>query len=74
MPDASEGRIACIITVIRSSETSVLKRATRRNIPEDGTLHSQWREKLKSYKIIILVTLIIATHVMDLPMLQHYNE
>jgi hypothetical protein len=34
---------------IRSPETSVLTRATRRNIPEYGTHHSHRRENLKSY-------------------------
>jgi hypothetical protein len=33
----------------RSFETSVLTRATRRNIPEHGIIHSHRRENLKSY-------------------------
>jgi hypothetical protein len=34
-----------------SSETSVLTRATLRNIPEDTILHSHRRENLKSYTL-----------------------
>jgi hypothetical protein len=37
------------------SETSVLTRATWRNIPEDTILHSHHRENLKSYTETILM-------------------
>jgi hypothetical protein len=63
--DVSDGCIASIIRVegiselgtmlalTHSSEMSVLKRATRCYIPEDGILHSHHHETLKSYIIKI---------------------
>jgi hypothetical protein len=42
--------VTLIKVALSSSETSVLIRATRRDIPEDTVLHSHRRENLKSYK------------------------
>jgi hypothetical protein len=39
---------------IRSSETPVNTRSTRRHIPEDGMLHNHRRENLKSYKMLLI--------------------
>jgi hypothetical protein len=40
--------LAIMMEAIRSSETSVLTRATWSTIPEDDILHSQRRENLES--------------------------
>jgi hypothetical protein len=41
--------VSLMMEVTRSSEISDLARVTRRNIPEDGILHSYSRENLKFY-------------------------
>jgi hypothetical protein len=51
-----------MMETIRPTETSVLTTAIRRNISEDGIVHSDHRENFKSYNCLLTFTLLFQFH------------
>jgi hypothetical protein len=53
---SSQILVTLMMEATRSSETSVFTRVTRRNLPDDGMLHSYRRENIKSYIALLYFT------------------
>jgi hypothetical protein len=72
--------VTLMMEALRSSETSVLARGTRRDIPEDAILYSHRSENLKSYEVkscqdqkrVVVVAVIIIIIIIIIITVTHY--
>jgi hypothetical protein len=69
---SSPNLVTLMKEALSSYETSVLTRATRRNIPEDTILHSHRHKNLKSYNFKPVLSL--STQIYCLGFQRHDNE
>jgi hypothetical protein len=76
--NVSEEPGAAFITRLKeapgSTETLVIKRATRRNNPEDTILHSHRRENIKSYKLYSISKHCLEIHLTDMLFPSYMND
>jgi hypothetical protein len=61
-----------MMDVVRSSETSLLTRATRRNIPEEGTLLDSRKFSKTSNSVLLLIAIVKSDYIVVMGMERHF--